>query len=370
MRRLIVATWIVLVSVGLGMERPVAAQPIDVSLTSERKPVRISLQPLVQHYDDDGHTITEWSVPLVAVVPVQDHLLLGLRTGLARASGSELAPVKGLGDVQATLSYTRPVGEGSVIVNLGANLPSGATAFTPDEFETVTQLSQNFYAFRMPGLGQGFNLTPGVTWALPAGDDVMLGLGASYQLRGGYAPVQAMDGRYNPGNEVRFTGGLDIRAGETSTLSGDATLTLYGTDMIGDVEQYGPGRKLSLTAQYLRTIGFNAVRAVARYQSQAKSSVPTGIGGDDDAEELRVLPNQGAAFIIYRVRVHDAVDIVWRAEGRRFGETSAYSSKSLFTVGVAPEYSFEAGWTLMPRFAYTLGSFSGVEAGLGMAVEF
>lgn len=368
MRRLIVATFIVCAGVGFGVDRPVAAQLADVSLTSEQPPVRLSLQPLWQRYDDEGHTLSEWSVPLVAVVPLQDDLLLGLRTGLARAGGSDLAQVNGLGDVQATLSYAQPVGEGSIIANLGVNLPSGTTAFTVEEFETMTQLSQNVYAFRMPGLGQGFNLAPGATWAVPVGEGVMLGLGASYQLRGSYTPVRAMDGRYNPGNEVRLTGGVDVQAGATSTLSGDVTLTHYGTDTIDGVEQYAPGRKLTLTAQYLRSMGFNAVRAVVRYQSQARSSVPVA-PGSDDTEALRVLPNQGTVLVLYRVRVQEAIDVVWRAEGRRFGETSVYASASLFSVGAAPEFAVGAGWTLTAQFAYLFGSFSGVEAGVGMVVE-
>lgn len=368
-KRLIVASLIMFIGVGLGVYRPAAAQPVDVSLTSERQPVRIALQPTWQQYDEDGYTLSEWSAPLLAVVPLQDDLLLGLRTGLARAGGSELTSVTGLADVQATLSYSQSVGEGSVIFNVGVNLPSGTTGLTVDEFETMTQLSQNFYAFRMPGLGQGVNLSPGVTWAVPAGERVMLGLGASYQMRGGYTPVQAMDGTYNPGNEVRLTGGTDVQVGDRTTLSGDVTLTLYGTDTIDDEEQYGPGRKLSLTAQYQRTMGFNAVRAVVRYQSQAKSNVPTGIGGGA-SEALRVLPNQGTAFVVYRVRVHDDIDMVWRADGRLFGETSVYASKSLFSVGTAPEFALEDGWTLTSQLAYTFGSFTGIEAGLGVVVEF
>lgn len=352
----------------MGASSAAAQQPFDVSLTSERQPVRIALQPTWQHYDDEGQAIAEWSMPLVAVVPLGDDMMFGLRTGVASAGGTDLTQVTGLGDVQATLSYTRPVGAGSIIANLGVNLPSGTTALAADEFETMTRLSQNFYGFRMPGLGQGFNVAPGATWAVPAGEHVMVGLGASYQWRGSYTPVDALDGRYNPGNEVRLTGGLDVQVGPTATLSGDVTLTLFGDDTIDDVEQYGPGRKLTLTGQYLHTMGFNALRAVVRYRSQARSSVPVGVGGGTD-ERLRVLPNQGTAFVTYRYRVQERVHIVWRVDGRFFGETAVYASKSLVSVGAAPELAFDDGWTLTPRFAYTFGSLTGVEAGLGVAVE-
>lgn len=368
MRRLIVTCFIVVGIGGVASNRPAAAQPVDVSLTSERRPVRISVQPLFQRYDEDGQTVSEWSVPLHAVVPLGDDVLFGLRTGLARADGSNLTHVTGLGDVQASLSYTRSVGAGSVILHLGANLPSGAKEFTLEEFETMTQLSRNVYAFRMPGMGQGFNVTPGATWAVPVGEHVMLGVGASYRLRGRYTPLRAMEGDYNPGDEVQLTGGVDVQLGTASALSGDVTLTLYGDDTIDGVEQYGPGRKLSLTAQYLHHVGFNVVRAVVRYQSQAKSRLPVSASGGDEAEVLRVLPNQGSAFVTYRFQASEYIDLIWRAEGRFFGETATYARASLFSVGAAPAFSIGDAWTVRPQFAYTFGSFTGLEAGLGFAV--
>ena len=364
-----IAGLIVVAGIGYGDAYRAQAQPADVSLTSQQLPTRITLQPTFQRYGEGATALSEWSLPLTAFVPIRDNLVVGLRTGLARAGGEDFAAVAGRTDLQATVSYTRPVSEGSLILNLGVNLPSGSTALTVDEFETITQLSQNFYPFQMPGFGQGFKISPGATWAVPAGERVMIGLGASYQLRGGFTPVSGMDESYNPGDEVRLTGGIDIQIRRNQAVSGDLTVTLYGTDMLGDVEQFGPGSKVSATAQYRQDIGFNTVRIVARYQSRAKSSLPAATGIGVPAEELQVIPTQGTARVLYRYRVQDGLDITWRAEGRFFGETAVFSSKSLFTAGVGPAFAFEDRWTLHPQFAYTLGSFTGVEIGLGLGVD-
>lgn len=368
-RRLLAICISVLVGVGFGTAKTGQAQPIDISLTSQQPPTRITIQPVFQRYEDGQTTLSEGSVPLEIFVPIQDNMLLGLRTGLARAGGTDFTSVTGRGDLQANLSYSRAAGAGSIVFNLGVNLPSGTTSLTDDEFETVTRLSYNFYEFQMPGFGQGLNLTPGVTWAVPAGERVLLGLGASYKLRGGFTPIDGMEASYDPGNEVRLTGGADIQLGRSEALSGDITITLYGTDTLGEAEHYGPGHKISATAQYLHHIGFNMVRIVARYQSQAKSSLPATAGPDAPAEERRIIPTQGTIFVVYQHRVSDGINMAWRVDGQRFGKIADFSSKLLITVGGTPELSFKDQWILRPQFAYTLGSFSGLELGLGIGLE-
>ncbi|NBB85871.1 MAG: hypothetical protein GVY12_06580 [Bacteroidetes bacterium] len=367
--RWMIAGLIVVISLGYGGAYRAHAQPTNVSLTSQQLPTRITLQPTFQRYIEDAMALSEWSLPLTAFVPIQNNLILGLSTGLAQAGGDNFTTVAGRTDLQATVSYTRSVREGSLILNVGVNLPSGSTALTPDEFETITQLSQNFYPFQMPGFGQGFNISPGATWAVPAGERVMVGIGASYQLRGGFTPVTGMDESYDPGNEVRLTSGIDIQIRRNQAVSGDLTVTLYGNDMLGETEQFGPGSKVSATAQYRQDIGFNTVRIVARYQSQAKSSLPAATGMGTPAAELQVIPTQGTTRVLYRYRVQDGLDITWRAEGRFFGETAVFSSKSLFTAGVEPAFALENRWTLRPQLAYTLGSFTGVDVGLGIDLE-
>ena len=178
-----------------------------------------------------------------------------------------------------------------------------------------------------------------------------------------------MDLSYNPGNEVRLTGGADVRLGRTQALSGDFTIILYGTDTLGDTEQYGPGNKVSATAQYMQNIGFNMIRVVARYQSQAKSSLPVAAEANASVEELRIIPTQGTALVVYHHRIRDGIRIAWRAQGQIFGQTAVFSSKSLFTAGVTPAISFEDSWMLRPQFAYTVGSFTGLEVGLGLGLE-
>lgn len=369
MRKFVVGLWaIVVIGTGLGIGA-VQAQPTDDdyssgALTSQERPFHIVVQPLYQYYEDEGRVLTEWSLPVQATVPLRQNVQLSLRASMASAGGDNLEQVTGLGDVQASLSYARPVGDGSIILSAGANLPSGKQELTLDEFRTVALLSRDFYSFRVPSFGQGLNVATGATWAFPVGEDVMLGLGGSFQLRGGYTPLQGMDDEYEPGNEVVLTGGLDYRLSRTSALSGDFAFTLYGTDMVGGVEQFEAGNKISATVQYLLEQGFSTFRLIGRYEGRGKSSIPAVAGAQGRA--LQTLPSQGTARASYQVRLNDALNLGLWAEGHLFEETDVYDSQTLVRLGVSPAWNMGHGVTLAPRAAVTVGSFTGGEGGLAV----
>lgn len=331
------------------------------ALTSRSQPMRIIVRPSYQYYEDGGLKLTEWSLPIQATVPIRERLQLSLRAGLASAGGDNLESVTGLGDVQASLSYTREVGEGSVILSAGANVPTGKRKLTLEEFATATLLSQNFYDFQMPGFGQGLGVATGATWAVPIGEDVVLGLGGSFQFRGGYIPVEGMGETYNPGNEVLVTGGIDYRLSRTSALSGDVAVTLYGTDTLGDVERFEAGTKVSAAVQFRRDQGYSTLRLLARYEGREKSTLPAAVGG---ASQLQLLPNQGTVRGNYATRLREGVRLELEATGRYFGETTAYDSQTVATVSVTPQFAVGEGARIGPHLAYTAGSFSGLEAGL------
>ena len=81
------------------------------------------------------------------------------------------------------------------MLNLGANLPSGKSEVTPEEFVTLSVISQSLFNFRTPSLGQGLGYTPGLTVAFPLGNQLALGLGVAYQRRGAVSST----GRYGGG---------------------------------------------------------------------------------------------------------------------------------------------------------------------------
>lgn len=353
------------------------AQEDALYLSSQQPPVRISIGALYQSYSNDDSDISEFSIPLVLSAPLGQSFGLSLIANQASATGDDLESVSGLSDAQVGLSYFQRVGTGSVVVSIGANLPSGKRELTPDEFETSIFLSQHFYNFRVPGFGQGLNLSPGIVAAFPVSETVVLGVGAAYQVKGGYKPQDGMEDEYNPGDEILLTGGFDVRAGSASNLSADVTYTRYGGDTLGDLDVYTSGDKVTATVQWLSYLRANVVRLVARYRSQAKSSRPAVLGAAD--EELRTLPSQVWLLGSYRHQLSPAFHVGVLAQARLFGETETsaatpfgpafFESKTLFDLGLTPEVALSETVDLRVRLLYTLGDFTGFEAGGGLAIE-
>lgn len=330
-------------------------------LLNRQQPVQFSLEALYQSYSDDSVTVSQASLPVLLSAPIGRHFGLSLMTSPASASGDGLTSLSGMTDVKLGVSYSTQVGEGSLVANVGLNLPSGKRELSDDEFLTSVVLSQHFFNFRVRGFGQGFNVAPGLVWAFPVSESVVVGIGASYQYKGSYKPRTGMTEDFTPGDEILLTGGLDFKLGETTNLSTDITYTLYGSDKIGDQEVYSAGDKILAAAQLLHYMGFNEIRVLAYYRSQAKSSLP-GIGGGLD-QQLRTLPNQAVFYGAYRHRLSRTFFLGGFGRARLLGETDTFEAKSLFDVGVTPEFALTSTTLLRLRATYTLGDFSGYEVG-------
>lgn len=350
----------------LGLAAEGAAQDEALYLSSRQQPVRFSFGASYQSYAEDGGDLTEFSLPVAVSIPLGRRLGVSLLASQASASGDNVESVSGISDAQVGLSYYQQVGQGSVVISLGANLPSGKRELTQDEFETSIFLSRHFYNFRVPGFGQGFNLSPGIVVAVPVSPDVVLGVGASYQIKGGYKPIAGMDD-YDPGDEILLTGGFDYRVSRTANLSADVTYTLYGSDTFSGQDVYTSGDKLTVTAQVLSYLGLHELRLVGRFRSLSKGSRPAVLGASD--ESLQTLPGQVLLRGSYRHRVSPAFTLGLLAQARLFDETDAFEARNLFDAGLTPVIAVSDQVALQLRFIYTLGDFTGFEAGGGLVVE-
>lgn len=346
----------------------IVAQPVDLYVTGERQPVRISMSAVYQRFDDSDQLLEEVSFPLAVQVPLGSRAGFSLLAGAAVANGDAMAELGGITDVQLGLSYRQPVGEGSIVASVGTNLPSGKQELTPDEFATSVALSQNFYSFAQPGFGQGFSVSPGLTIAFPFGDRFVIGGGAAYQYKGEYTPVTSLSGGYDPGDELTLTGGLDVRVGTTGAFSGDVAFTRYGSDELDGEEFYQAGNRLSLSLQYLNHIGYDRLHFYARYSSRGRGQVPVP-GGGLVAEAHRTVPSYGRLRALYRKRTTETTYLGLLVEGRFYEETTAYPSYALVDFGVRPELRVTREVSLVSRFVYTVGTFTGLTAGMGIAAE-
>jgi len=325
----------------------------------------VSFMPTYQRWADGDTVYTQQSMPLFAQAALGSGVGISLAAGQARVSGDEVASLSGLTDVQVGFSYRRKVGAASAALSLGVNLPSGKKAFTDEEFLTSIILSEDFFRFQVSRFGQGFNLSPGLTVAVPAGEGLVLGFGVAYQVLGAYKPLDTLDDDYNPGDELRLTGGVDVRVTPTANVSLDLTYTRYGVDVLGDAEVFGSGDKLTASLQYRQAIGFDEVWLFGRYRSRAKNEV--AVSGLLVEEVEKTIPDQVELLGHYRRRFSSRLQTRFLAEARFAKASPQRDAVSLIGLGLSPELTLSPAVSLLLRVKYFFGSFTGLEAGLGLS---
>jgi hypothetical protein len=342
-----------------------AQQPSALYADAERQPIRISMEGIYQTYSDDGEDISEVSVPLSFRLPFGDNIALSLQTNYAAVSGSDIETVSGIGDVQAVASYFQPVGAASLVFSLGLNATTGNSALTFEEFRASTLAGQTAYDLRVPTFGQGIRVVPAVTYAFPVGERVALGLGAAYQYRGPYEPLEDLPDTYDPGEEVLLTAGADLEVTPTSSVSIDFSFGLNSADTFGREgreQSFEPGNSVSVTGQYLLLLGFHEIRAVGRYRTRGAAELP-----DAAVDAETAVPNQIQFFTDARFALTPTFDLGARARVRLYGESAIFGeSLTLFDLGLLPALMVSDRVGLTGRFVYTLGSFSGFTAGGGL----
>ena len=338
----------------------------DADVVSQRGSFR--LMPLYQNWSLDSVKVSEASVALSLYQPLSRQAAVTLRGAFASASG-DITSLSGATALQLGGSYY--VESAHMMFGLGLGIPVGKKKMKTDEFITSILLASNTLRFNVSQFGTGFNITPGVVWALPVGEDVVLGLGATYQYRGTFQPLEDL-GTFDPGDEISGTAGIELRLNETSSIAADLVYTHIGKDLLEGNEIYVSGDKLVAALQYKKYFEFNSLFIGATFRSKAKSEVALG-----NFLAPRFEPDQMEILGAYTVRFSDALSTQFSLEGRFFQETSiAFSGYNLFGVGVMPEFSVSESVTIPVRLKFTSGkgksngTITGFEAGLGIVISY
>jgi len=335
----------------------------------------IRVMPVYQRWSQGkGNEFAQFSVPIYARLMFGKKLSLALRGGQATTSGDNAQKLSGVTDTQLSFFYSTA----NFIFNLGLNFPSGKRALTYPEFLTTALLSLNHYNFQTPSYGQGFNAAPGFTWAWPVSEKLALGLGATYQYKGRFKPLTLID-KYDPGDEILLTGGLDWKMGETAKFSVDVISTFYRKDKIDTAVVFAAGQRFVTHAQFRQNFGYDELWLFARYLSRGKNSL--AVGGALLPEDKKSAPDQFEVNAYYFHRFNRGFASGLLVEGRYFTKPPAITLLSsaginMFGVGVMPEFSLTRGFRIPLRVKYLFGNvpggqkISGLEAGAGMAVSF
>ena len=369
MKRYVIVPVLLILVVAIGASPGQAQQA-----SSQRLPVRVSASAYYQRYTDEDRRLKEVSFPLSVYLPMGRQFGLSMQTSQARASAEDLEELQGIDDVYLTLNHARKIGAHSLVFSLGANLPSGKGELTRDEFQTSVVLSRDFFPFHVPSLGQGFNVVPGVTWAAPLDDDLIVGAGVVVRFRGSYRPLEDMEERFAPGDEVLLAGGLEYRLNPTRTLSADLTHTVYQDDKIGSEDVFALGSQTTLRLQGRAYFDFDVLRLVVHYLHQGASRVM----GEEGLTARQTVPNQSHVLASYRKRFSGGLHVTVLGQGRFFGKTEGFrsllgsdlstTSKTMVDFGLIPEVQLTRSVRMIGRFLYTVGDITGVEGGLGLTL--
>jgi hypothetical protein len=195
-------------------------------------------------------------------------------------------------------------------LTLGVNLPTGHTALSNEEAAAIRVVGAPALRMTTPVLGSGTGFTAGMVYTLTAGRWAV-GLGASFELRGTYTPLDAtLAGGTNtvvdldPAKAVHLSIGIDgiVGQGRMSLLvAGDA----FGTDLVtirsGDgatqaESEYRFGPTLGVSWQYrLATARFRELRFSTAVRH--RSAFEEGDGGKVSGSSGTVVNGAIAATI-------------------------------------------------------------------------
>lgn len=355
-----------LIILSLLLVSPVFAQQSGLYIGSAQRPVQISAGTVYQQYSDEDRQLSQIAFPFRAYIPVGRGVGVSLLTTPVLVNADSLASVSGFTDAQVAVSFFQNIGSGSLVLSLSSNLPSGKRELTEDEFATMALLSQDFYGFGVPVLGQGFNLAPGITIAYPINNNFVIGAGASYQLKGDFKPVQNMLDSFTPGDELMITGGFDVRVGSMWAVSANVSYITYQEDELGDVSIFESGDQAFMALQLLGNLGTNQLRVSTRFRTKAKSVLPVA---DGVVTAPRTIPRQFQFGATYRIRIQDTIQATILGRVGYYDSTDFFTEKTRFDVGAIQDYSFTDTVGASLRFVYTFGSFPGVELGGGIVVN-
>jgi hypothetical protein len=304
----------------------------------------------------DSNRVAEFSVPVSINFPVNDRFSVGAFLSQASSTGEigglSLKGLNGLSDAQFSMNYY--IEEKNILLSLGGGLPIGKKELSLEEFATSVMVSQSAFNFQVPIFGQGFNLSPGFTWAKPLNEKTVLGMGASYQLKGSYHPIttSVMADAYNPGDELLMTGGVDYQMSDIEALSFDLTVNLYGKDKYGTTEVYKSGTKIMAAAQYKKYIGYDMLSWFGRYRSRAKSDIYASLSASASVKTQR---DEFESVGMYKKRLNPKTSLTYMAEARYFFKTDIIASAYQVGAGILPEKQVSPSTKLQGRIKLFAG---------------
>jgi hypothetical protein len=324
-----------------------SAEP-EAEIVSQRGVVHVA--PTYQQWSLDRFTFSEASSVLTWYHPLSKSASLSVRGAYGVAmSGDTL--LRGPTDVQLTGTYY--VEDADLVLSLGVGIPSGTKNLKFDQFLLSVRLANNVFQSNVPQFGTGLRLSPSIIWAIPASEELVFGLGAMFQYRGTFSPLANL-GDYDPGDEVSFTGGMDLKLDETGSIAGDVVFSLYGKDKLDGREVFASGNKLLASLLFQKFFEMDALSVLLTFRTRAKAEI--ALANVQQPSSARIEPNQAEVVGAYTVHFSRRVSVQFSLEGRFFQETSApLTGFDMFGISLAPEFKLSETVSLHLSVKYVYG---------------
>lgn len=207
-----------------------------------------SLGASFEYWASGEHQISEWVLPVAVHYSVSDRLSITLinQPTIARLKRpAQDFNLSGLTDTRLGASFL--FGGEKFLATAGANFPTGKTELDQDQLVVAQVIPLRELGLRTNYFGGGLDLSAGLSAALPFGNWV-IGAGVGFLRMGAYTPI-AGSGKYDPGEEMTFTLGLDRSFGEETKLLADVTYSLYTADTFEGADYFQSGPRLIIEAR-------------------------------------------------------------------------------------------------------------------------
>jgi hypothetical protein len=192
-----------------------------------------------------------------------------------RKVGSQSGSVSTLSDTSLSAAYNLRDGDFPVRFNLDLNMPTGKATLSGNERLAVMDSS----LVRQTRFGEGFNIAPGISVSTALGDRDVVGIGASYVIRGPFNPNgDLINNEIKPGNDL--VGTMQYQHVDSNwSLLGGLTYTNSGVSQRGGLNDYQKGDRLDLNliGTYAPSVQ-NRLQLTARYFTQGPDGINTPAG--------------------------------------------------------------------------------------------
>ncbi len=267
-------------------------------------------------------SVRQWSVPLVFSLPIAgNRWTLDVASAFASGEvtltdvdagvGSNSYSVSGLSDTKVRLSGK--LFSDNIVATLAANVPTGKTDLDTEELSALRVVAAPALGFQIPVLGSGVGGTAGLIVAQRIGDWA-LALGASYEMRGEYAPVAIVAGisapEFNPGDVIHVSiggDGLVGRNGMSIGLSAD----IFSEDLLASgastssTTQLGPiftaEWRLRFASTFFEELTLSVVDRLRTAYKSGGESVSGSSGNYLDIGLLSVIPASPQTGIAFEI---------------------------------------------------------------------